>query len=319
MITDDSSAAHPPAAGGPSLDAREIEAWEAPNPGEAPLASESLVVDVDGFEGPLDLLLALARTQKLDLTRISITALVDQYLAFIDDARRMRLEVAADYLVMAAWLAFLKSRLLLPKEAKPADEMSAEEMAQRLAFRLMRLDAMRNASARLMTRKRLGRDVFLRGSPETVRTLRETNHTAEIYDLLRAYADLRRRTIKVGHVVKARRVWSIKDARIRLERMVGETLGSWLQLDLFIERYLPEVTGPQQSGDGGANAPGGQPQPAGDPRTLIASSFGATLEMTREGLIELQQDAPYAPIHIRRRVAVAAAGGETIEVRDGTA
>ena len=249
---------------------------------------QALSVHVDGFDGPLDLLLALARTQKVDLAKISITALVDQYLAFITDAQNMRLEIAADYLVMAAWLAFLKSRLLLPRVALPADETSAEEMAQRLAFRLMRLDAMRTAVAKLMTRKRLGRDVFARGLPEGVKTIRETSHTAVIYDLLRAYADQRRRTIKVGHVVKARKTWSIKEARARLERLVGEASGSWVQFDLFLDRYLSMVPA----------------ETAPDPKTMLASSFGATLEMTRDGLIDLVQEAPYAPIHIRRRAAV---------------
>lgn len=273
--------------------AHAIEAWEAPTADTAPLASEALRVDVDGFEGPLDLLLALARTQKVDLAKISVLALVDQYLAFIDDLKSLRLEIAADYLVMAAWLAFLKSRLLIPREAKSQDQSTAEELAQRLAFRLMRLQAMRNASAQLMTRHRLGRDVFQRGLAEGVKTIRETQHTAQIYDLLRAYADLRRRTIKVGHVVKARKSWSIKEARTRLEGMIGESLGMWLQLDLFLEKYLPI-----QAAD---SAPG----PAPDPRTLIASSFGATLEMTREGLIDLRQDAPFAPIHIRKRTPLA--------------
>ena len=273
MITDDTG--------------RVIDAWEAPTPDTAPMASEALAIDVDGFAGPLDLLLALARTQRVDLAKISITALVDQYLAFIADAQNMRLEIAADYLVMAAWLAFLKSRLLLPREARPADEASAEEVAQRLAFRLMRLDAMRTAVANLMTRKRLGRDVFARGLPEGVKTIRETSHTAVIYDLLRAYADQRRRTIKVGHVVKARKSWSIKEARARLERMVGEAMGSWVQFDLFLERYLPVTAA----------------ETAPDPKTLLASSFGATLEMTRDGLIDLVQERAYAPIHIRKRAA----------------
>ena len=274
-------------------ESRDIDAWVAPTPETAPLASEALCVDVDGFEGPLDMLLALARTQKVDIAKISILALVDQYLAFIADTQKLRLEIAADYLVMAAWLAFLKSRLLLPKDAKPTDERSAEELAQRLAFRLMRLDAMRTAAAKLMTRHRLGRDVFGRGQPEHIKTVRETQHTAQIYDLLRAYADLRRRTIKVGHVVKARKVWSIKEARSKLERLVGEALGTWVQLDLFLERYLP------------LQAVETAPQP--DQRTMLAASFGATLEMTREGLIDLRQDAPYAPIHIRTRASAAKA------------
>ena len=243
---------------------------------------DTLVVDIEGYEGPLDLLLALARTQKVDLAKLSILELVEQYLGFIAEAQRLRLELAADYLVMAAWLAFLKSRLLLPKEEKQGDTRSAEEVAQRLSFRLMRLEAMRNAPAQLLTRKRLGRDVFARGMPEGMKTIRETQHTAQIYDLLRAYADQRRRTIKVGHVVKARKVWSIKDARSRLEHLLGESVEGWRQLDLFMQSYLPigEET-----------------------RTAIASSFGATLEMAREGLIELRQEAPFAPIYMRRRVA----------------
>jgi segregation and condensation protein A len=254
--------------------------WEAPEGEFAPAASEAFVVDVGGFEGPLDLLLALARTQKVDLAKISILSLVDQYLTYITEVQKLKLELAADYLVMAAWLAFLKSRLILPREKTEDGQPSAEEMAQRLAFRLMRLEAMRKAAADLMTRKRLGQDIFGRGMPDNIKTMRETEWTAEIYDLLKAYADQRRRTIKVSHVVKARKVWSIKDARGRLERLVGETVGDWVQLDLFLEQYLPE----------------GEEQ-----RTAIASSFGATLEMAREGMIELRQEAPFAPIYMRRR------------------
>jgi len=269
-----------------------IEAWEAPTAETAPLPSEALRVNVDGFEGPLDLLLALARTQKVDIAQISILALVDQYLAYIANADKLRLEIAADYLVMAAWLAFLKSRLMLPREAKTGDDFSAEEMAKRLAFRLLRLNAMRSAAATLLNRMRLGRDVFARGMHESVTTVREVHHKAEIYDLLRAYADQRRRTIKVGHVVKARKVWSIKDARVRLERMLGESVGAWFQLDLFLDKYLaPLMTA--------AAGPNGTPAP--DSKTLLASSFGATLEMTRDGLIDMIQDAPFAPIRIRNR------------------
>jgi len=261
-------------------DAPAAEAWEAPSPEAAPRPEDAFVVDVEGFEGPLDLLLALARTQKVDLARISVLALVEQYLAFIAEARRMRLEIAADYLVMAAWLAYLKSRLLLPREDTPSDQTSAEELAQRFAFRLMRLEAMREAAAKLMTRKRLGHDVFARGAPEGVTTIRETAYTAQIFDLLKAYAEQRRRTVKVSHVVKARPVWSIKDARGRLERMVGESVVDWVQLDLFLDRYLAS--------------------PA-ETKTVLASSFGASLEMAREGLVELRQEAPFAPIYMRRR------------------
>lgn len=255
------------------------DAWQAPEGELAPTASEMFLIDVDGFEGPLDLLLALARTHKVDIAKISILALVEQYLTYIAEAQRLKIEIAADYLVMAAWLAYLKSRLLLPREKDDSVEPSAEALAQRLAFRLLRLDAMRTAVARLMTRKRLGRDVFARGRPESVKAVRETQWTAEIYDLLKAYAEQRKRTIKVMHVVKARKVWSIKDARGRLERLIGGSAGDWMQLDLFLERYLPSSE---------------------ESRTALASSFGASLEMAREGLVELRQQAPFAPIYMRK-------------------
>ncbi len=253
--------------------------WEAPGIDDLPARADAFVVDVEGFEGPLDLLLALARTHKVDIAKVSILALVEQYLQFITQAQKLKIEIAADYLVMAAWLAYLKSRLLLPRDKEDPDTTSAEDLAQRLAFRLMRLDAMRNAAAQLMTRKRLGRDVFARGQPETVTTTRDTTYTAEVYDLLKAYAEQRRRTIRLVHVVKARKVWSIKDARLRLEKLVGKTGGDWTQLDMFLEQYLP-------SGD--------------EQRSAIASSFGATLEMAREGLVELRQDEPFAPIYMRK-------------------
>ena len=256
--------------------------WEAPGIEDLPARADAFLVDVQGFEGPLDLLLALARTQKVDLAKISILGLVEQYLTFIAEAQKVKLELAADYLVMAAWLAYLKSRLLLPKEKEDPDTTSAEELAQRLAFRLMRLDAMRNAAAQLMTRKRLGRDVFQRGMPEHVKTTRETTYTAEVYDLLKAYAEQRRRTIKVVHVVKARKVWSINDARQRLEKLIGASAGEWTQLDLFFEQYLPKGE---------------------EERSAVASSFGATLEMAREGLVEIRQDEPFSPIYMRKRAA----------------
>jgi Uncharacterized conserved protein len=261
------------------------DAWEAPERELAQEPGEALVVDVVGFEGPLDLLLALARTQKVDILKISVLALVEQYLAYIAEAQKLKLEIAADYLVMAAWLAFLKSRLILPRAETAQGEPSAEDMAQRLAFRLMRLEAMRKAAAELMTRKRLGRDIFGRGMPEGVKTIRETQWTAQIFDLLKAYAEQRRRTIKIGHVVKARQVWSVKDARSRLERLLGESFVGWVQLDRFLHAYLPQED---------------------EHRTALASSFGATLEMAREGLLELRQEAPFAPLYMRRREAGAA-------------
>ncbi|MFN0217457.1 MAG: segregation and condensation protein A [Hyphomicrobium sp.] len=260
----------------------DVSDWEAPDPADAPARAEAFVVGIDGFEGPLDLLLALARTQKVDLAKISVLALVEQYLIFIHQAQKLKLEVAADYLVMAAWLAYLKSRLLLPRENDTADTASAEDLAQRLAFRLMRLDAMRNAAAQLMTRHRLGRDVFARGMPQATKITRDTTYTAEVFDLLKAYGEMRRRTVKIVHVVKARRVWSIQDARKRLEKLVGASAGEWSQLDLFLEQYLPKGE---------------------EERTALASSFGATLEMAREGLVELRQDEPFAPIYMRRKEA----------------
>jgi segregation and condensation protein A len=241
------------------------ELWAAEMTGAAPGPDEAFLVDVAGFEGPLDLLLAL----------------VEQYLLFIGEAEKIRLELAADYLVMAAWLAFLKSRLLLPREEVPEDQPSGEELAARLAFRLMRLEAMRNAAAQLMTRKRLGRDVFGRGMPEGTKTIRDREYSAEIFDLLRAYAEQRKRTtVRRSLMVRQRVVWSIKDARQRLETLVGHSTGDWVQLDLFLEQYL---IGPELG------------------RTALASSFGATLEMAREGVIELRQEEAFAPIYMRRR------------------
>ena len=257
------------------------EEWGDPERGDLPAPGEAFVVDLEGFEGPLDLLLALARTQKVDLARISVNTLVTQYLAYIREAQKLRLELAADYLVMAAWLAFLKSRLLLPRDEKADDGPSGEELAARLAFRLMRLEAMRNAAGQLLTRKRLDRDIFARGMPEGVRTIRTREHSAEIYDLLKAYAEQRTRTtVRRAHVVKKRTVWSIKDARLRLETLVGRAAGSWVQLDFFLEQFLPS---PELG------------------RTALASSFGATLEMAREGRIEIRQAGPFAPIYLRRK------------------
>ena len=241
-------------------------------------ASERLNVSLDGFEGPLDLLLNLARTQKVDLTKISILELAEQYLQFIADARGLRLEIAADYLVTAAWLAFLKSKLLLPVEAKQDDGPSGEEMALYLAFRLKRLEAMRDAVARLFTRKQLGVDIFSRGMPEGIRTIRKSDYWASVYDLLKAYAEQRRRTAMVAPVkMGGRTVWSIREARERLERLFGIP-GNWSVLDSYIEDYLRD---------------------AEFSKTALASSFGATLELTREGFTELRQAQAFAPIYVR--------------------
>jgi segregation and condensation protein A len=265
-------------AGAGAVPPADLESWQASD--EVPREGEALVVALDGFEGPLDVLLILARTQKVDLAKISVLALAEQYLSFIAQAQELRLELAADYLVMAAWLAYLKSRLLLPRESAGDDQPSGEELAARLAFRLQRLEAMRGAAATLMTRKRLGRDVFGRGMPEGVRTIRVRQFTAAIYDLLKAYSEQRKRTIKRVHVVPRRVVWSIKEARDRLQALVGKCDASWVQLDLFLEQF------------------GAAPDIA---RTALASSFGATLEMARDGLVELSQAEPFAPIYVRKR------------------
>ncbi|MCQ4629880.1 segregation and condensation protein A [Shinella lacus] len=244
---------------------------------ERGLSEESLVVDLAGFEGPLDLLLHLARTQKVDLTRISVLALAEQYLVFIDRARKIRIELAADYLVMAAWLAYLKSRLLIPRQAKD-DGPSGEEMAASLAFRLKRLEAMRDAATRLVNRNRLGRDVFARGMPEHIPVERSSTFEASLYDLLNAYASLRQRHAITQVTIEKRTVWSLAEARDILSLLVGE-FEDWTALDHFMLRYLTD--------------------PA-DRTTAIASAFAATLEMVREGRLELRQDGAFQPIYLRR-------------------
>jgi segregation and condensation protein A len=261
----------------------DVSDWEQDD-GQAPSAGETLVVDVEGFEGPLDLLLALARTQKVDLARISVLALAQQYLDFITEARRLRLEIAADYLVMAAWLAFLKSKLLLPAEKDEDGEPSGEELAQLLAFRLKRLDAMREAAAQLMTRKRLGRDVFARGMPEPLRITRKSTYQADLYDLLKAYAQQRQRTAVRTWQVRQRTVWSLKEARDELERLLGMTC-DWAPLDQLLAEFL---VGPELR------------------KTALASGFTATLEMTREGALEIRQAKLFAPLLLRRRSTEAA-------------
>lgn len=251
--------------------------WENTGTSERGLSEPALVVDIDGFEGPLDLLLHLARTQKVDLARISVLALAEQYLVFVDSARRIRLELAADYLVMAAWLAFLKSKLLIPQK-DDGDEPSGEELAAQLAFRLKRLEAMRDAATRLINRNRLGRDVFARGDPEPVIIERKSEFTASLYDLLSSYASLRHRQSTTQVTISKRLVWSLGEARVILQRMIGE-LHDWTALDQFLVRYLAD---PQERA------------------TAMASSFAASLEMVREGRLEMRQELPFAPIYLRR-------------------
>ncbi|MCC8934303.1 MULTISPECIES: segregation and condensation protein A [Rhizobiaceae] len=246
------------------------------NAEERAASDPALLIDVAGFEGPLDLLLFLARNQKVDLARISVLALAEQYLLFIETARRIRIELAADYLVMAAWLAYLKSRLLIPQQPKD-DGPSGEEMAQTLAFRLKRLEAMREAASRLVNRNRLGRDVHPRGAPEHVPSRATSAYEASLYDLLTAYASLRQRQAITQVTIERRRVWSLSDARGILTRMIGE-ITDWTALDHFLLRYLPSPE---------------------DRVTAIASSFAASLELVREGRLEIRQDGAFQPIYMR--------------------
>jgi segregation and condensation protein A len=235
-------------------------------------------VDVDGFEGPLDLLLELARRQKVDLVKISILALAEQYLAFIDAARKVRLELAADYLVMAAWLAYLKSRLLLP-EAPKGEEPSAADLAAALADRLRRLEAIRRAADKLTERARLGRDMFLRGGGEGIETISSPHYQATIFDLLSAYARQRQKSVQSHVTLRQRTVWSLAEAREALERLAGGAL-EWTVLDDFLLSYCVDL------------------QTA---RTVRASAFSASLEMVREGHFDMRQDRPFAPIWVRKR------------------
>jgi segregation and condensation protein A len=262
----------------------EILSFETGRPAEIAVDEEpSLVVDVEGYEGPLDLLLALARQQKVDLHKISILALADQYLIFIEAARKIRLELAADYLVMAAWLAFLKSRLLLPEPATP-DGPSAEDMASALANRLRRLEAIREASNRLMTRPQLMRDIFPRGMPESIAEVKHPRFTATLYDLLSAYAMQRQsRVLTTVHLAK-RTVWSLSEARASLERLVGMA-EDWSRLDEYLLAY---VVDPAQRA------------------TIMASSFAAALEMVREGTLDLHQKDAFAPLYFRKPPAQSA-------------
>jgi segregation and condensation protein A len=243
---------------------------------------QALLVQVDGFEGPLDLLLTLARNQKVDIAKISILKLADQYLEFIESAKKLNLELAADYLVMAAWLAYLKSRLILPQEKGPDGEPTADEMATRLRWRLQRLDAMRAASTRLMGRERLDRDVFGRGDPEPVNVIKLRTYKDTLYDLLTAYAtDRVRRLGGQSYRPQMAPVLHIEEARERLERMLGK-ISDWSALT----RLLPfEWSGGERR------------------RSAVASTLLAALELARDGKVEIQQLSPFAEIFVRDRPA----------------
>jgi len=235
--------------------------------------SDELTLALDGWEGPLDLLLNLARAQKVDLAQISILQLVEQYLTYLAEARALKLEIAADYLVMAAWLAYLKSCLLLPKD--PEQDPTPEEIALRLQMRLQRLDAMREAGARLLGRDRVGRDVFLRGAPEGLRLIRKANWQVRDFDLFAAYGAVRARTQPAMHVIHARSVMTLEEALDRVSAMIGMAL-DWT----FLESFLPVTQDPQFR------------------RSCLASSFLAMLELARRGRLDIDQEGPFAPIKL---------------------
>ena len=247
---------------------------EAVAPADA--SGSQLVVDLDGYEGPIDVLLSLARDQKVDLTHISILQLADQYLAFISAARRLQLEIAADYLVMAAWLAYLKSRLLLP-EPQPDDEPSGTDLAAALTYQLQRLEAMQQAGARLMARPQLGRDVFARGAPEGVPVVKKAQYEATLFELLKAYGEGRSRADSAVLHIEAQELYSMDDALQRLTRYVGR-MPDWRTLASFLPANL-------RVGLVG--------------RSAVAATFAASLELVREGRLQLRQDKTFGPIYLR--------------------
>lgn len=255
----------------PARDA--VDDWD--GAGAAPTGDAALYLELDGWEGPLDLLLDLARRQKVDLKQISILALVDQYIAYIERAEAMRLELAADYLVMAAWLAYLKSALLLPKDEQ--EDPSPEELALRLQLRLQRLGAMREAAARLLARDRIGRDVFLRGAPEGLRVDRKNMWQCDWYSLVSAYSQVKARSEPVVHMVRDRMVMTLDSAIDRVSAMLGVKL-DWMEL----RDFLPVNADPRLA------------------RSALASSFVAALELARLGKAELRQEDAFGPLHLRR-------------------
>ncbi len=243
------------------------------------LAAEALIVDVDGFEGPLDVLLVLSRTQKVDLRKISVLDLARQYLHFVEKAKALRIELAADYLVMAAWLAFLKSRLLLPPD--PTEEgPTGEDLAAHLAFQLERLQAMRDAAARLMARDRLGRDIFVRGQGENVARIRTVRYTATLLDLMQGYARIRTRDDFRPYVMDRDAIFTLEQALEQMRGLIGTSAG-WADL----ATYLPDgwVADPARL------------------RSATAATFAASLELVKEGRAELRQTDLFGPIQLRSR------------------
>ncbi len=241
-------------------------------------SSDDLIVNLEGYEGPLDVLLVLAKSQKVDLMQISILQLTEQYLVFIAEVRERNLELAADYLVMAAWLAYLKSNLLIPKE-ESGEELSAEEMAERLKFQLKKLEAIRQVSEKLMNLPKLGTDFFERGMPEGIRLIRTPEYYLSLYDLLKSYADQRYKTAYSSMTIERPPVYAMEDALVRLQRMVG-TVPDWTRLETFLPKEF-------SSGKGA--------------RSGVAGTLAASMELVREGLIEVQQLIPFGPVFIKNK------------------
>ena len=242
------------------------------------VSSDDLIVNLDGYEGPLDVLLILAKSQKVDLMQISILQLTEQYLVFIAKVRERNLELAADYLVMAAWLAYLKSNLLIPRE-ESGEELSAEEMAERLKLQLKKLEAIRQVSEKLMNLPRLGSDFFERGMPEGIRLIRTPEYYSSLYDLMKSYADQRYKTAYSSMTIERPPVYAMEDALVRLQRMIG-SVPEWTRLETFLPREY-------STGKGA--------------RTGVAGTLAASMELVREGLIEVQQLMPFGPVFIKSK------------------
>lgn len=285
-MTADQPTSDAPTEGAPTPDA---PAPEAMNPEATPAFEEdsrpqsgaglggSLVLDLDGYEGPIDVLLTLARDQKVDLTKISILQLADQYLTFIEEARELRLELAADYLVMAAWLAYLKSRLLLPQTDSDGEELSAAEMAERLAFQLQRLEAMRNLGKQLLERPQLKRDFFPRGAPEPMDVVNTSVYELSLFELLKAYGDFKSRETITSFRIDPTELHSTETALERLRTLVGD-IPDWTVLSSFLPHGLKDSL---------------------VARSALASTFAASLELTKAGKLMLQQSECFAPLYIR--------------------
>lgn len=273
-IVEAAAAADAPQSGAPE------DAFDAPVRTAPDAGIEALVIDIDGFEGPLDVLLELARNQRVDLRKISMLALVEQYLAFVEAAKARNLELAADYLVMASWLAYLKSKLLLPVHDETGDEPTADEMAARLAFQLRRLEAMRKAAEDLLALPRLGINVFPRGMPEGVRVKRTADWQANLYDLLQAYTRQRVAAVDRTYKVVPPKVFSIEEARLRLERILG-AIPDWV--DFRSLAPSDGIDAPRQS--------------------VLASAFNAALEFAKAGRLDIRQLGPFQPIYVRSKSA----------------